>query len=271
MFELIDRHPPLDVQESEYQRLLGYPRDHVLAGRSRELADRSRDWYALNGRPWIYARLAESLELTGGRLQVDGASFACKRLHHQLGAARAHTAALVAVSAGLQCEERARQLWREDKPDEYFFMEMYGSAVVEHLITAAGGRICDWAEQNGMAVLPHYSPGYSGWDVSDQIKLWQLIRAGGVRDLPGELHVMDTGMLCPKKSLLAVFGITSHRDTVRSLRGLVPCENCFLPSCPYRRAPYRDALPREQREFTGHDQRRNSSRNPPEIHYDKTL
>jgi len=51
MFELIDTHPDSSVQESEYKRLLGFPGDYVLEGRSRELADKTRQWYAQNGRP----------------------------------------------------------------------------------------------------------------------------------------------------------------------------------------------------------------------------
>ncbi len=243
MIEWFDTHPDVNVQESEYQRLLGYPRHHVPEGRSRELADWARQWYAEHGRPWIYARETDGVYLANERLNVSSTEFSSKQLHDQFAAAQAHSAMLVVVSAGEQCEARAHELWQEGKPDEYFFMEMYGSAVVEHLITTTGGRVCAWAEQNAMTVLPHYSPGYSGWDVSDQNKLWALIRQTDGRDFPGELHVMDTGMLRPKKSLLAVFGITQHLDLVRSFRNLVPCENCSLPGCQYRRAPYRHSLP----------------------------
>ncbi len=150
---------------------------------------------------------------------------------------------LVALSAGKEFEEKALQLWEEGKPDEYFFLEMYGSAVVEHLITSAGGRICGQAEPNRMAVLPHYSPGYSGWDVSDQVRLWELIRPKNGRNLPGEIEVMDTGMLRPKKSLLALFGVTRRLDRLENLAKLVPCENCSLPACAYRRKPYQHAPP----------------------------
>jgi hypothetical protein len=142
---------------------------------------------------------------------------------------------LVAVSAGRECEEKARQLWLEEKPDEYFFLEMYGSAVVEHLVTAAGARLCSWAEQQSMAVLPHYSPGYPEWDISDQRKLLELIRQGNFRE---EIQALNTGMLRPKKSLLAVFGITRQVSRVRNLRELIPCERCSMQSCRYRRAPY---------------------------------
>jgi hypothetical protein len=49
---------------------------------------------------------------------------------------------------------------------------------------------------------------------------------------------MESGMLRPKKSLLAVFGLTRHLDRVRRLTDLVPCENCSFGSCQYRRVPY---------------------------------
>ncbi len=243
MFEVIDTHPDGNVQESEYKRLLGFPADYVLEGRSRELADKTRQWYAQNGRPWVYARQIEGLELAGERLHIDGTVFSSRQLHDNFNAAQVHSAMLTAVSAGTECEEKARQLWQEGKPDEYFFMEMFGSAVVEHLVTVASGRICGWADQQGMVALPHYSPGYSGWDMADQPKLWELIRQLKGRDFPGELQVMDTGMLRPKKSLLTLFGLTRHLDKVRAFARLVPCESCSLPGCQYRRAPCQHSLP----------------------------
>ena len=122
-------------------------------------------------------------------------------------------------------------------------MEIFGSAVVEHLVTLASGRICGWADQNKMAVLPHYSPGYSGWDIADQIKLWNLIRQNNGGGFPGELDVLESGMLRPKKSLLAVFGVTRDVEQARRFAKLIPCENCSLPGCQYRRGPYQHALP----------------------------
>jgi len=246
MLELSDIRPAINVQESEYQRLLGFPKNHSMTGRARELADAARQWYAKNGRPWFYARQMNALELTDGKLRVGGTEFSSRQLHDQFAEAQAHSVVLVAVSAGRECEEHAQELWRESKPDEYFFMEMFGSAVVEHLVTVAGGRICSWADHSGAAALPHYSPGYSGWDISDQIKLWHLIRQNGTRRFDGKLDVLETGMLRPKKSLLAVIGLTRHLEKARSLAKLIPCKNCSLPNCQYRRAPYRHAPPQTE-------------------------
>lgn len=242
-FGFTDRQPPVNVQDSEYIRLLGYPRQHVLGERARELADWARDWYVKNGRPWIFARTAGGIEISAGKVSVNGTNFVSDRLQEQFAAAEAHDAMLVAVSAGKECEEKARQCWQEGKPDEYFFLEMYGSAVVENLVTHAAGRICAWADQNGMAALPHYSPGYTGWPVSDQPKLWGLLRGNNGTPFPADLHVMETGMLRPKKSLLTVFGLTRHSEKVQSDSKLIPCENCALPACQYRRAPHRYFMP----------------------------
>lgn len=243
MLEFFDLHPDVNVQESEYKRLLGFPNQHELAGRSRELANWARQWYTENAKPWVYAREAGELKTANDELRIGGTGFTSKRFHDQLTETEAHEAVLVAVSAGKECEEKARELWKESRPDEYFFLEIFGSAVVEHLVTTTGARICVWAEENGMAVLPHYSPGYSGWDVSEQTKLWNLIRQNNSGEFPAELQVMETGMLRPKKSLLAVFGVTRRLDKVRSLAGLIPCENCSFSPCQYRRATYKNPLP----------------------------
>lgn len=238
MIELFDKQPETNVQEAEYKRLLGYPNQYEFAERSRELAAWARSWYTENGKPWIYARQAERLDIANGQLGIDGVAFSSTRLHEQLRKAQAHTAILVAVSAGSECEEKARQLWQEEKPDEYFFLEMYGSAVVEHLVTITGARLCAWADPQGMAVLPHYSPGYPEWEISDQRKLLNLIRQENFAE---EIHALDTGMLRPKKSLLAVFGVTRQMQRVRNLTELIPCENCSMLSCQYRRTPYAQA------------------------------
>jgi hypothetical protein len=94
-----------------------------------------------------------------------------------------------------------------------------------------------------MAALPHYSPGYSGWDISDQTKMWEVLNRGRTQPLPGELQVMTTGMLVPKKSLLALFGLTTQLERAKQLQTFIPCENCALDPCRYRRAAYRNGLP----------------------------
>ncbi|MGH9598710.1 MAG: hypothetical protein ACRD27_02505 [Terracidiphilus sp.] len=239
--ELAGAPSVLDVPEAEYVRLLGYPRGWVLEGRARELADWARDWYAVNGRPWLYARQAESLELNGDSIWIDGVPFAGKRLRNTLEQAEAHCVILAGVGAGPEAEEETRVRWENERPDEYFFLEVFASAAVEHLTTLAGARLCEWAEQRGMAVLPHDSPGYPDWNVAEQPRLLELLKQTRGRAFPSAVEAFDSGMLRPKKTQLAVFGVTRHTARLSRLVDLVPCERCSFGPCQYRRAPYRRA------------------------------
>jgi len=236
MIELADIHPDTNVATAEYVRLLGYPRGRELDGRAAELADWARAWYAENGRPWVYACEAESFQVCDTSIAIAGAQFHTNRLRRTLERAGAHTVIFAAASAGAEAEDEAQRLWREEKPDEYFFLEVFAGAVVEHLVTGLGARLCAWAEERSMAVLPHYSPGYSGWDIAEQPRLLALLRE---RALPGPLEALGSGALQPKKSQLAVFGVTRHVDRVARLTELRPCENCSFGPCQFRRAPYR--------------------------------
>src|SRR5215468_1051514 len=146
MLELFESHPRPDVQEAEYLRLLGFPPGHTLDERPRQLADWARHWYAEHGRPWIFFRRAGPLQAEADGIRLLNIRFASSALRTMFLEAQANDAMLVAVSAGPECETQARQCWEEGKPDEYFFLEMFGSAVVEHLVTQAAGKICAWAD-----------------------------------------------------------------------------------------------------------------------------
>ena len=239
--ETHDTQPEYQVQDAEFLRLLGYPPAHEPGDRARELMAWVRDWYARHGRPWIYLRKVE-LQVSAGELRLDQTLFHSQRLQEHLRGHGAVSAVLLAVSAGAECEEHARQTWGEAKPDEYFFLEMYGSAVVEDLVARTSGRICDLAAHQSLMAVPHYSPGYTGWDVAEQNTLFDVITRGLSQPFPGPLEVLASGMLRPKKSLLAVFGLAPVKTGAATAPLRTPCVDCSFSPCAYRRAPYRHTV-----------------------------
>jgi hypothetical protein len=240
----------VEVAEAEYRRLLGYPPDAALSERACELSAWAREWYARHGKAWIYAREAAALSLAGGAVEIETVPFHAGRLRTTLQQADAHSVVLAAVSAGPEAEEEARRLWMDARPDEYFFLEIFASAVVEHLVALAGARLCAWADENALGVLPHASPGYSQWDVAEQPALLRLVRQDGRVAFPGPLGALDSGALSPKKSQLAVFGVTRAVDRTARLTDLVPCRQCALPNCQYRRVPYARTRPAERPRYS---------------------
>ena len=242
IFELLDASPIIDVPLAEYRRLLGFPPDHEPTGRSAELMNWAIQWYQDHGKPWVYGRMVKTIKLNGSsQVELEGEVFNSTRLSSMLKTAEADQVLVVAVSAGKECETHAGRCWDEGKPDEYFFLEMYGSAVVENLIRNTTAKYCARADKMGKVVLPHYSPGYPEWDVKDQIKLMKVIANGNTGQIPGPLQVMSSGMLNPKKSLLAAVGITGQVQKTQSISSMVPCEYCSLEGCQYRRVPFAGA------------------------------
>lgn len=239
--ESYDTRPTYDVSAVEYHRLLGYPPGHEPGERARELMAAAREWYARHGRPWVYLRAA-ALQVSDDHLSLNGVEFHSRRLQEHLRTHGAVSAVLLAVSAGPECEAHARQAWDEARPDEYFFLETYASAVVEDLVARSSGRICELAGQGGLMAVPHYSPGYSGWDVAEQPRLFEVITHGLSRPFPGPLDVLASGMLRPKKSLLAVCGLAPSQPRAPAAPVPTPCENCAFSPCSFRRAPYRLAV-----------------------------
>jgi hypothetical protein len=224
-----------DVDEQEYLRLLGYPPGHTPGEQVKELAAGVRRWYGTHGRPWLHVR---EVELGGGTptLRLEQRALSSTRLEGHLRRTGAVRALVVAVSAGPECEQHARQLWQAGKPDEYFFHEIFGSAVVEHLLAAAHHRICALAEGAGLVAVPPFSPGHSGWSVGEQNALHALL--GGGAALPGPLGVLASGMLNPKKSQLAVIALGPRTPANLAAADQVPCQRCAWPNCRYRRAGY---------------------------------
>ena len=69
-----------------------------------------------------------------------------------------------------------------------------------------------------------------------------MIRQNGAGHLDGRLEVLESGMLRPKKSLLAIVGVTRDVEKARRFARLIPCETCSLSNCRYRRAPKKRSL-----------------------------
>lgn len=219
---------------AEYQRLLGLPRARTLEGELAERALAARRFYAERGDPFVAAR---RIELAGvGAEQVttrEGLRFEGRTLAKRVREADAHALVALAVSAGPTAEAEARRLWAAEKPDESFFLDRFATAIVEQLVRWASVWTCRDAEPRGETALFHLSPGCGGWDFADQPRLFALL-ADGAGPL-GPLTLLESGMLTPAHSMLAVLALTRHPVAPSPADA---CRSCDLAPCAFRRAPF---------------------------------
>jgi hypothetical protein len=221
----------LEVSDSEYCRLLGLPRREPLSDTLAERARTAREWYAKNGRPFSVARQFEITSVDGDVVALtDGTTLKSTALSGRLRRASSPSLAVIAVTAGPEVDAETDRLWKDDRPDEAFFLDRLGAAMVEELIRRTSIAICRSAEARQLTALPPLSPGCSDWDFADQHTLFGLFG-----DSTGPLTIMSSGMVSPKNSMLAAVGLTRQQYAMTAREA---CQWCDLSPCAYRRAPY---------------------------------
>ncbi len=222
------------VDPGELARLLGYPVGTRLEGRPAELAEAARDWFDEHARPWSAVRRLKILTVDESRVMVEGGAILRSRpLADRLRRTDCEELAIAVTTAGSEVDDHSARLWAEDRPDEAFFADRFGAAAAEHLAAARAMWMRTELVRRGRGLLPGYSPGFDGWSLTDQPVLFRLLGTEAA-ELPGPLEMLDTGMLSPKNSLLATFGMTQRSELAESLWERDKCSWCSLSPCALR-------------------------------------
>ncbi len=222
----------VDVQPAEYFRLLGYPRDHMPKGRACELAEAAREWYAVHGRPWVHTAAKPR---SRAALRTSSPAGVCGRRSRKRRRTRRFWSRSVPVP---KPKRKRRSFGARRSPTNISSWKCSRSAVVEQLITTTGAQLCAWAEAQGMAVLPHYSPGYSEWDIAEQGRLMALLG-----ELPGRLRCFDSGGAAAEEIAARGLRTDAARRVPAPAYRPSAVRDCSFGPCQYRRAPYRRDRP----------------------------
>lgn len=137
---------------------------------------------------------------------------------------RAERIALFVCTAGPGISEWAGSLMADGDPAAGYVADLLGSAIVERAMDRMHALLADRVAAEGSGVSNRYSPGYCGWDVSEQRALFSLLPEGfcGVRLSGG-------AMMRPIKSVSGIIAV--GRDIRFSEYG---CGACDRADCPYR-------------------------------------
>ncbi|MBI4603568.1 MAG: hypothetical protein HY721_16575 [Planctomycetes bacterium] len=202
-----------EVPDALFRRRLGLGRAGAGAGwdeRVEELAAATRAWYAEHGDPWALASVRRLGAAAGGEVVLEGGlRWRSALLAAGFREAGAGAVAVAGASAGHRADEEVARRWSDGRPDEALFLGALAAAVAEQLRAEVSRTLERALGPWGLAVLPHYSPGYEGWGLRDQAAVLAALED------PGPLRVLPSGGLAPARSTLAVFGIAP----VEAVRG----------------------------------------------------
>jgi hypothetical protein len=138
---------------------------------------------------------------------------------------RAEKAVLFVCTAGPGVEKWSKDLMAEGDLMKGYVIDVIGSEIVEK----AMDRIQDSLEQDmkemNMGITDRYSPGYCGWQVSEQHKLFSFFP----EDFCG-IHLSETSLMYPIKSVSGLIGIGPDAEK----KGYT-CDFCKQENCMYRK------------------------------------
>jgi hypothetical protein len=136
----------------------------------------------------------------------------------------ARHAALFVCTAGEGIGLWAKSLMKSGDMMKGYTVDILGSLIVE----TAMDKIHDQLEKDmnlkGMGVTDRYSPGYCGWDVKEQKKLFRFFP----NDFCG-IKLMESSFMYPVKSISGIIGIGKNAN-----RKNYACQLCKDPNCIYR-------------------------------------
>lgn len=127
-------------------------------------------------------------------------------------------------TAGKRIELQAQKYLMGGDPVRGYIYDVMGSLIVETAVDKMQESVEREMKLHGLKITSRYSPGYCGWPVSDQQKLFSLFP-----DKPCGIALSETSMMNPIKSVSGIIGIGKNVGKQPYI-----CEICDAKNCIYR-------------------------------------
>jgi hypothetical protein len=129
---------------------------------------------------------------------------------------------LVTIGDGM--ENWSRQMIEKGDPLSAYIIDLLGSELVEQAAELVQSDLEKKMMEKGFQISNRYSPGYCGWDVSEQKKLFSYFPENFCN-----IRLTESSLMVPIKSVSGVIGIGSG---IRKKD--YGCEICDAVNCIYR-------------------------------------
>lgn len=203
-----------NIPEKLFRKHLGLPVEVAVEESVAQIEEMVRCWYARYACPWSSVGVNMIRKISDDQVVLDnGVILKSERLAQGFLEVNANAVIVAGLSAGVEVDAEIERLWRVEKPDEAMFLNALAIASVEYLRSQIWKHFSDRLANLELAVLPHYSPGYEGWDLEDQSELLRCL------DDSGPIISLASGSLNPSKSTLANFGVAPRQSWWSDRRG----------------------------------------------------
>ena len=158
-------------------------------------------------------------------IEINHLVFQIKKIVYGL-IKKSDSIAVFLCTAGEGIGIRSRKAMREGDLLTGYIYDVIGSEIVESATDLMQNELEKTVISSGKKITNRYSPGYCGWDVAEQHKLFQLV--------PGNfcgIRLTESALMDPIKSVSGIIGIG---ENVRF--NPYTCNLCDIKNCLHRNA-----------------------------------
>jgi hypothetical protein len=164
-----------------------------------------------------------SVDVNEGSFLFENSSFfADKKMVSQL--SNSAGAVVFIGTAGSAIGEASQKLMADGELMEGYILDLLGSVIVGAAIEKIEKVLFQELKLNGFHLSNRYSPGYCGWPLTEQKKLFSLFP-----DNHCGIRLTDSCLMDPVKSVSGIIGFGS-----KVVKHLHECQLCDLQTCIYR-------------------------------------
>jgi hypothetical protein len=138
------------------------------------------------------------------------------------GLKKSETISIIVGTIGETISEYLTELMENGDSLEAYIADLIASEMVENWIDSIEGELKKYCSQFGMKTTNRYSPGYCGWDVGDQHKLFSLLP-----DSFCGIKLTDSSLMLPIKSVSAIVGIGMNVEKVDYQCSICDTDFCY--------------------------------------------
>ena len=157
-------------------------------------------------------------------VQISGLVFNVKKIvYGQI--KKSDSVALFLATAGEEIGIRSREAMKDGDILTGYIYDVVGSEIVETAADIMQNKLKEVIVSGGKKITNRYSPGYCGWDVAEQHKLFRLMP-----DNFCKIRLTPSALMDPVKSISGFIGIGEH---IRY--NPYTCRLCDMKDCIYRK------------------------------------
>lgn len=134
---------------------------------------------------------------------------------------------LFLTTVGETITKKARQSLKNKNYFSALVYDTLGSQAVEKCAQIISAQTKKFAIKNNLDITQRFSPGYSDWHLSEQKKIFKILKPKNIR-----VRLTKNFMMIPEKTISAVIGIGNNLN--KNCKDV--CLDCNLKNCSYRKS-----------------------------------